>query len=169
MTKVNDLTGRRFGRLLVIKRVDDHVTSGGQRKVMYMCVCSCGIEKEIAGCDLRSGRTTSCGCRNRECIHERFFIHGMRHTKPYSTWSGIKNRCLNKNTPRYKDYGGRGITICQKWREFKMFYEDVSKLPHAFEDGYSIDRIDNDGNYEPGNVKWSTPFEQAQNKRRRSV
>ena len=162
-----DLVGKKSGRLLVVERVDEHVTSGGQKKTMYLCKCSCGNTKVIQSNSLRSGRTKSCGCFNSEKSKSRRTTHGMRNTKAYSTWAGIKNRCFNAHTERYKDYGGRGITMCDEWKNnFKSFFDYVSKLPHCFEEGYSIDRIDNDGNYEPENIKFSTAAEQNKNQRR---
>ena len=166
MGKLDDLTGRTFGRYTVIERTPNHVTSGGGKKTMYLCKCSCGTMKTVEGAALKNGRVKSCGCFNSEITGERFRKHGLRGSKAYSTWYGIKNRCFNKKQPRYKDYGGRGINLCKEWADsFQEFYAFVSKLPHAFEDGYSIDRINNDGNYEPGNVKFSTSHEQNMNRR----
>lgn len=159
--------GETFGRLTVIKRVENHITPNGSAKAMYLCKCLCGNSKIVGAQDLKNGKTTSCGCYNSEATRNRFKTHGMRKTKAYSTWAGIKTRCFNKKSSRYKDYGGRGITMCEKWAEdFIAFYEYASKLPHAFEEGYSIDRINNDGNYEPNNIKFSTPHEQNLNRRR---
>ena len=156
-----------FGRLTVIKRVEDKITPNGTHKAMYLCKCSCGNEKIIQGQSLYYNKTRSCGCYNKEKTSLRFKKHGMKGTKAYSTWYGIKTRCFNKNCERFNDYGGRGITMCKEWKEdFLTFYKDVSELPHAFENGYSIDRINNNGNYEKGNVKFSTPHEQNMNTRR---
>ena len=162
-----DLTGQIFGNLVVVKRVEDHVTCGGQKKTMYLCKCSCGNMKVIQSASLRNGRTKSCGCINSEKLKARRTTHGMRKTKAYSTWAGIKTRCFNYKSERFKDYGGRGITMCDEWKnDFQSFYDYVSQIPHFGEEGYSIDRIDNDGNYEPGNIKFSTAAEQNINQRR---
>ena len=162
-----DLTGQQFGRLTVLKRVEDHITPNGSKKVVYLCQCSCGAQKAVRSNSLLTGRTVSCGCYNVENSRSRFTTHGLRKSKAYSTWCGIKTRCLNPNGTAYKNYGGRGIKICEEWADsFITFYEYASKLPHAFEDGYSIDRIDNSGNYEPGNIRFATPHEQSMNTRR---
>lgn len=162
-----DLTGQIFGNLVVVKRVEDHVTCGGQKKKMYLCKCSCGNMKVIQSASLRNGRTKSCGCINLAKLKAGRTTHGMRKTRLYGEWAGMKTRCFNPNSQRFSDYGGRGITVCEEWKnDFKSFYDYVSQLPHFGEEGYSLDRINNDGNYEPGNVKWSTAKEQNFNQRR---
>lgn len=168
MTKSDAIVGQTFGRLRVETRLENHITPSGATKSMYLCRCVCGNTKKIAYQDLTSGKVKSCGCFNVESAKERFTTHGMTHTKAYRTWYGIKTRCFNSNSPRYKDYGGRGITMCKEWaNSFEAFYDYTSMLPNSFKVGYSVDRIDNDGNYEPGNIKFSTPHEQNINTRRR--
>lgn len=151
----------------MLYRLPNHTTPNNTIKSVFLCKCSCGTEKAVCSNDLRSGRTVSCGCYNAETIRNKSRTHGMRNTKAYSTWYGIKTRCFNSNCDRFKDYGGRGITMCEEWKnDFVAFYNYVSQLPNSFRKGYSIDRIDNNKNYEPGNIKFSTAHEQNTNTRR---
>lgn len=154
MGKFVDLTGQRFGRLTVIKRAPNK-----GRRTVWLCECDCGTEKEIRQEDLRSNKTVSCGCY----LHERITKHGMSEESIYRTWASMKDRCLNANGASYERYGAKNRTVCEKWREFEPFYEYVSKLPHFGEDGYTLNRINNNGNYEPGNVEWATDIQQMNN------
>lgn len=157
MGSANDLTGRRFGKLTVLSL--DGIDRHGA--YMWLCECDCkpGKQKVIRGSSLLSGHTTSCGC-------SRGIEHGMSKTKIYHEWSHIKSRCRRPTDEKYHDYGARGIDVCDRWYDdFQTFYDDVSKLPHFGELGYSIDRINNDGDYEPDNVRWSTSYMQQNNKR----
>ena len=159
-----DITGQRFGRLTVVKRVENS-KHGSTR---WLCRCSCGNYKVFPGRDIRTGHTKSGGCYKRENIVTRSTKHGTPDKKLYSIWGSIKDRCNRKTNKSYKDYGGRGITIFPAWEhDYKAFYEYVSKLPHYGEQGYSIDRIDNDGNYEPGNLRYADRVTQYHNSRRR--
>lgn len=156
MGKANDLTGRRFGKLTVLS------LAGLNKHGSYMWLCECDCEigktKVINGSSLLSGHTTSCGC-------SRGIEHGLSKTKEYHEWCKIKSRCRRENDKRYKNYGARGIDVCDSWYDsFQSFYDDVSTLPHFREPGYSIDRIDNDGDYEPGNVRWADSITQQNNK-----
>lgn len=161
--KLNDLTGQRFGRLVVLHRVQNQ---GMNRQ--WLCHCDCGIEKVIGGRHLTSGKTLSCGCYRSE--NKPNLKHGQRHSWVYKTWCGIKYRCDNQNATGYKNYGGRGIRICDEWRnDFVAFYEHVLALPNFGEPGYSLDRINNDGDYAPGNVRWATSSLQATNRRKRAL
>lgn len=166
MGKFIDLAGKRFGRLIVIER-DENDKYGN---LMWLCKCDCGNVVTVRGNHLKHGQTQSCGClqaeKSKERIIEYNYVHGKRGTRIYGSWKSIKDRCLNCNSSAFHNYGGRGITICDEWKnDFQAFYDYVSQLPHFGEKGYTLDRINNDRNYEPGNVKWSTEKEQANNRR----
>ena len=157
-----DLTGRRFGRLTVIDFYD-HNKYGQPR---WLCECDCGNTAVVTGSDIRSGSTSSCGCLWRERITQSKTTHGMSQSDIYAEYRSMKNRCYNEQAHNYKYYGGRGIKMCDRWRDdIHAFYDDVSILPNFREEGYSLDRIDNDGDYEPGNVRWATIKEQCNNRR----
>lgn len=156
-----DLTGQRFGRLVVLR---EGCSKNGIIK--WVCRCDCGNEKEILAGSLRNGATKSCGCLIREISSERskkrFTTHGMRKSKEYTSWSNMKARCYNPKDISYKNYGARGITVCDAWlHDFEKFYRDLGPCP----EGYSLDRIDVNGNYCPENCKWSNITEQGRNKR----
>jgi len=147
----------KFGLWTVIKDEKIH----RDNRVYFLCRCDCGTEKEVIIKNLRSGQSTSCGCIGRAKVTERNKTHGLRFTRTWRIWQAMKNRCHNPNTVQYKNYGGRGIKVCDEWRkDFMAFYNYVGEAPA----GKSIDRIDNNGNYEPGNVQWSTAREQGKNK-----
>lgn len=150
-----DLTGKKFGRLFV---VSEH---GKVRKkgLSWECICDCGNKKIAHGDDLKSGYTSSCGCLQKESTIARFKTHGMTDTKTYRAWEDMKKRCYKKNNKRYKTYGERGITVCDRWHNFNNFLNDMG----ICKEGLSIERIDNNKGYEPGNCKWATFQEQMRN------
>lgn len=175
MGRLVDVTGKRYGRLEVIARAG----SNHRKKALWTCRCDCGATVVALGCYLRNGDTGSCGCLNRDRINGN--SHGVTHgqsaaggrrraTPEYAAWGGIINRCENPHAANYADYGGRGIAVCERWRgSFEAFLEDMGKRPEGSGSEsrakFSIDRIDNDGNYEPGNVRWTTRTGQARNTR----
>lgn len=168
MSTLIDLTGMKFGEWTVLERAENR---GGA--VAWKCRCSCGAVQDVIGDSLKRGDSTGC----RKCIwkhkdHPRMHKDGSRRwvdgkkTHIYSTWCGMRQRCNNTKNKSYKNYGGRGIKICDEWnRNFQAFFDYVSRLDHYGEEGRTIDRIDNSKGYEPGNVKWSTRSEQERNKR----
>lgn len=161
MGKFIDLTGQVFGRLTVISRAEN---KGG--RIYWNCKCECGNEKRISRNDLKRGSTKSCGCLNDE---NRPFIrrsHGMTKSSEHTTWLSIKSRCYNPKNKCYKDYGGRGIIMCEEWlNSFEQFLEDMGPKPIKEGIRYSIERNDVDGNYCKENCRWATDLEQARNKR----
>lgn len=161
-----DLTGLKFGKLTVIGL--DHKEKRKTRgyRIFWRCICDCGNECIVNGDSLKYNRQNSCGCLHIEAAVQRRKTYELRNTSAYRIWNGIKYRCFNKNCLQYPYYGGRGITMFFAWiDDFQVFYDYVSKLPHFGEQGYSLDRIDNNGNYEPNNIRWATRTTQSRNRR----
>lgn len=163
MAEFIDLTNRKFNMLTVKERV----SNSKQGKARWKCLCKCGNYCIVESSKLLNETTKSCGCYRKSRIGDESRKHGKTRTKIYKTWCHIKQRCFDKNDTRYNDWGGRGITICDEWKDdFQAFCDYVSKLENFGKVGYSIDRINNDGNYEPGNVRWVTKIVQNNNTRR---
>ena len=165
---VKDIKGKKFGYLTAI----EPTAKRNRGNVVWRCQCDCGNIFETTAAALLRGTTISCGHYRRNKASEtaknkKRKTHGLSNTKIYFVWQEIKQRCNNQKRPGYKNYGGRGISICKEWSDsFELFYLYVSKLEHFGEPGFSIDRINNDGNYEPGNVRYADRKTQYQNSRR---
>ena len=162
-----DLTGKVFGKLTVLQEVEPYIYPCGKKEVKWLCKCECGSTKEVVRSSLRSGDTKSCGCYHKETSSingKANKTHGESNkSKEYQAWISMLRRCDNPNTIYYKNYGGRGITVCPEWiNSYEQFLADVGRAPSP---QHSLDRIDVNGNYEPNNVRWTTWTIQAKNKR----
>lgn len=157
------MVGARFGRLTVVGK--SALRSGGH--VVWVCICDCGKSIDADGCHLRRGKSTSCGCFRAQASAGRMTVHGEarkgKRSRTFNCWMNAKMRCFSPGATRYKDWGGRGITMCERWKNsFENFLADMGECPLV----KSLDRIENDGNYEPGNCRWATPQQQNNNRRK---
>lgn len=148
-----ELTGKLFGRLTVQEYVGNH---------KWKCLCVCGKTAVVPSIALRYGTTKSCGCYRSEVLSAKAKTHGMSRTKTYETWCKMISRCTSPSAVQYKHYGKRGISVCPRWEKFENFLADMGTRPA----GTTLDRINNDGNYEPSNCRWATQSEQTNNTRR---
>jgi hypothetical protein len=151
-----DKLGNRYGRLVVIGSI--HIRGLGTG---WKCVCDCGKETYVASANLSSGNTTSCGCAALEART----THGKSKDRVYVIWKAMRTRCQNPRAHEFRNYGGRGISVCERWQKFENFLEDMGEPP----DRYWLERLDNNGNYEPGNCKWDSPKNQLSNRRNNHV
>lgn len=161
--RAKDLTGVQFGKLLVEKFAGSTKDSAGTKRRFWQCRCVCGKAITILAGSLLTGNSTSCGCSKKYATGPKNVIHGMSKSPEYRTWAAMLQRCYNPKSARYLEWGGRGITVCDRWKNsFENFLADMGKKP-TFD--HSIDRENNDGNYEPGNCRWATRSQQQLNKR----
>ncbi len=161
MPDLINIVGNRYGRLVVMGRAPNK-----GRSTAWNCLCDCGNTAIVASQDLRKGHTKSCGCLHRESfqiVGRSNKKHGEANSRLYKTWSAMKVRCNDKNSPSFKDYGGRGIRVCDEWKEFTPFY--MWAIRNGYSDELTLDRIDVNGDYEPSNCRWTTQMEQSNNKR----
>lgn len=165
MAHFNDLSGNRYDMLLVLHRVENSLDG----YVQYLCLCDCGNTKVIKGHNLSNGKTHSCGCMKKKMMAEKQFKHGDAGThhsassRLYRIWQGMINRCTRQKFRQWKDYGGRGITVCDEWiNDYSVFKEWA--IQNGYSDDLTIDRINNDGNYEPTNCRWVSMKHQMNNK-----
>ena len=162
MPKLIDMTGRVCGRLTVISKVP--IEPLARRGAFWNCVCDCGKAVAVHGKYLRTGHTMSCGCLQRDRASEANTTHGRSRVpcnRAYRSWSSMLGRCMNPNEPCYGRYGGRGIAVCERWRKFEHFFADMGPCP----EGLTLDRRNNEGNYNPCNCRWATRTQQARNRR----
>ncbi len=162
MPPLIEMKGKKFNRLVVIERCG----SDKKGQAAWLCLCNCGKKTVVTGVYLRNGDTKSCGCLIKDTSRALLLKHGMFGTKVYKAWSGMIERCTNPNSKSWHGYGGRGIKVCHRWRNsFSAFLVDMGDKP----EGMTLERKDNDGNYEPDNCKWATRKDQARNTRRNKL
>jgi hypothetical protein len=170
MRPIIDLTGQRFGRLLVKGRATP-TRIYRNKQALWICVCDCGGQATVASAHLRNGHTQSCGCYCREVNDGFHTTHGhcreRKSSAEYIAWCNMKARCTNERRAQYEDYGGRGISVCDSWvNSFETFVADMGKRPSP---QHTLERRDNNGRYEPSNCCWATKSEQAFNRRPKSL
>ena len=160
MAQFKDLTGQRFGRLTILRRAESHIGPNGKKRTMWFCRCDCGSLITTKGENMTSNHTQSCGCY----ATYRRTTHGLSHHRLHNVWNGIEQRCNNLAHKAYANYGGRGINICDEWKnDFKIFYDFA--MANGWKQGLQIDRINNNGDYEPNNCRFVTQIDNIRNSR----
>lgn len=168
MSQIEYIKGQKVGMVEFIEEQAIHITIGGNKVRMAKFECECGRIFKAGISHMKSGKIRSCGCLRRRVTSELKSTHNMSKSPIYDTWNKIKGRCYNKDNSVYKDYGGRGITMHDDWKDnFEIFFEYVRNLPNAFESWLTIDRKDNNKGYYPGNLRWADRHIQAANRRKR--
>lgn len=158
------MIGNRYGRLFVIDKAEPHISKSGRAYTAWLCRCDCGNTVVVIGDNLKRNKTHSCGCYQKEFLSCRMKTHGESEYRLYGIWEQMRNRCYRKSVLHYSDYGGRGIIVCDEWKNSYESFRDWA-LVNGYQDNLSIDRINNDGNYEPDNCRWVSAAQQANNRR----
>lgn len=166
-SRIKDLSGQRFGNLVVVSLGETRVARCGKKITQWNCICDCGTPTVVSSQHLINGKTKSCGCIRKKMMADKQYKHGDYGSKLYHVWSTMKDRCSNPNCDSYIHYGARGITYTNEWGDYSNFQRWA--LATGYKDGLTIDRIDPNGNYSPDNCRWADHITQANNKRNNHI